>query len=489
MSTAIFSAPLPLNRVRRHLPESEDNKLTTPELPVFRNRAGASAHRSKTVRPLPRRKWKTSLGLTAAVSAIVLVASFETWKSNPSAAHTAASQPADDSRSVTIAQPAPAPKPSIVLPATVRPWQTTTLHARVSGYLAAWHKDLGESVTAGESLAEIDTPELDQEVVQGEALVREATAAVAQAKAERAEAQADLEVAQAQLHRIQADTSLARSQLLRREKLVTSRAVSQEELETSQRQVEARTADLAAAQSDIVRRRTNLETRAAIIEVREATAKSRLASVNRLKELQGFKRIAAPFDGVVVRRTAEVGMLVTAGLQSLFVVEDMSRVRVQINVPQTYAMQMGHGVAGTVNVPESTLPGVTGTVTRVADSVDATSRTMLAEIELDNGANQFQPGSYAQVTLTAATGPTLWTVPSNTLAMRVDGPQVAVVDGEDRVELKLVTLGRNLGSRVEVIVGIRGDERLIVNPGDDLTNGMRVRVAEAPKASHEMATK
>jgi len=444
---------------------------------------------NNVIRPIRRRSWKTSVGLAVAVSAVVLIASFESWKALPSEPVAASSQPVEMSKTVMIDRPAQSATASVVLPATVRPWQTTALHARVSGYLAAWHRDLGAPVHAGEVLAEIETPELDQEVAQGEALVREAAAAVVQARAERTEAQADLQVAEAQLDRIQADTALARSQLSRREKLVASRSVSQEELETSQRSVEARTADVAAAQSDIVRRRTNLETRAAIIEVREATAKSRLASVDRLKELQGFKRIVAPFDGVIIRRAAEIGMLVTAGQESLFVVEDMSRVRVQINVPQTYAMQTTSGVTVMVSVPESTQAAVSGTVTRVAESVDSTSRTMLAEIELENASHRFQPGSYAQVTLAASQSGAIWTIPANTLAMRVAGPHVAVVNDQDQVVITPVGLGRNLGSRVEVIEGIRGDERLVVNPGDELTNGTPVRVGQSGGINHEVARK
>jgi len=489
VSTAIFAAPMGLNRVRKHLERPADNSLTVRELPVFRARPTVVPGPGHENRPSRRRAWKTSLGMAAAVLAVIVVASVESWKATPAASHAAVNQSAETLRSVTIAQPARTASAGVVLPATVRPWQTATLHARVSGYLTAWHKDLGESVKAGDVLAEIDTPELDQEVAQGEALVREATAAVAQARAERAEAEADLQVAEAQLDRIEADKALAKSQLLRREKLVASRAVSQEELETAQRQVEARTADVTAAQADIVRRRTNLETRTAIIEVREATAKSRLASVSRLKELQGFKRIVAPFDGVIIRRTAEVGMLVTAGQESLFVVEDMSRVRVQVNVPQTYAVQTSRGAAAMVSVPESTRAAVAGTVTRIGESMDAANRTMLVEIELENGSRRFQPGSYAQVALAASEGDATWTIPSNTLAMRVDGTHVAVVDDQNQVMMKLVVLGRNLGSRVEVIEGIHGNERLVVNPTDDLTNGMRVQVGKVGDENREVARK
>ncbi len=340
---------------------------------------------------------------------------------------------------------------------------------------------------AGELLAEIETPELDQELAAAKALVREAEAAVAQARAERKEAEADLKVAEAQLVRIEAESELARSQLVRREKLLANRSVSQEEYETSMRQVEARTADVAGAESDIVRRRTNLETRAAIIDVREATAKSRRANVERLNELQVFKRIVAPFDGVVTRRTAEVGMLVTAGKESLFVVEDMSRVRVQMNVPQTYASQTSPGVMASITLPESSQEAVPGKITRVAESVDSTSRTMLAEIELENAGHRFQPGSYAQVTLTTAQNSAAWTIPTNTVQMRVDGPHVAVVNEQSRIEIKRVTLGRDLGPRVVVVDGIRGDERLVVNPTDDLVSGLQIRINNAEVPNHEVA--
>jgi RND family efflux transporter MFP subunit len=191
--------------------------------------------------------------------------------------------------------------------------------------------------------------------------------------------------------------------------------------------------------------------------------------------LQRFKRIVAPFAGVITSRTAEVGMLVTAGKESLFVVEDLSRIRVQMNVPQTYAMQATPGTTANVVLPESSLAPVAGQITRIAESVDPASRTMLAEIELDNTSHRFQPGSYAQVQLALPQHGAAWTIPTNTLSMRVDGPHVAVVDDEFQVELKRVTLGRDLGNRIIVTGGIQGDERLVVNPSDDLASGDRVK--------------
>jgi multidrug efflux pump subunit AcrA (membrane-fusion protein) len=353
--------------------------------------------------------------------------------------------------------------------------------ARASGYLTAWNKDLGATVKAGEVLATIETPELDQEVAEANASFHEAAAAAVQARAELQEAEAELQVAEAQRVRVQADANLAVSQLARREALLKTRAISEEEYDTFQKQVEARNADVRAAESDVARRRSNLDTRAAVIAARDATAKSREANVERLKELQAFKHIVAPFDGVVTNRNAEIGMLVTSGKDVLFTIEDMSRVRVQVNVPQAYAAQTAPGTSATVHVPETAAKPTAGTITRIAEGVDPTTRTMLAEIELANPSRRFQPGSYAQVSLTTTADASSWTIPTNTVQMRVDGPHVAVVDDQHQIELRRVTLGRDLGRRVVVTDGIDGGERLVVNPGDGLAAGTSVKLAGSAK--------
>ncbi|MCE9605661.1 MAG: efflux RND transporter periplasmic adaptor subunit [Planctomycetia bacterium] len=426
--------------------------------------------------------WKTLAGVLV-VAVVVLL---QPWKLLHSETIAATGTEAAAVKTVKIDRPSPAATSEVVLPATLRPWQTTTLHARVSGYLTAWHKDLGAKVKAGEVLAEIETPELDQELAEGEATAMESLSAVVQAKAERQEAEAELNVAEAQLNRARADAELAISQLGRRERLLVSSAISQEEYDTFQKQVEARNADVAAAQADVARRRTGLSTKAAIIEAREAAAKSRQANVERLKETLRFKKIVAPFDGIVTGRSAEVGMLVTAGKEALFVVEDMTRIRVQVNVPQAYAVQTGRGTSALVRIPEAAL-STTGTVTRTSESVDAANRTMLAEIELDNTTLRFQPGSYVQVTFTAKQSGTAWTIPANTLQMRVEGPHVAVVNAKNEVEIKRVELGRDLGRRIVINAGVRGDERLIVNPDEELRNGLVVQVAPSAPVGDEIA--
>ncbi|HET6880255.1 MAG TPA: efflux RND transporter periplasmic adaptor subunit [Pirellulales bacterium] len=445
--------------------------------------------RSQVVRkrtaPRPKPSRKALLWLAAAVL-VIAAALAQPWKSS-SGEDVETSESEAPARNVKVDRPSAATTASVVLPATIRPWQTTTLYARVSGYLKAWHHDLGAHLKAGELLAEIDTPELDQELAEAKSLASEATAAAVQAKAERTEAEADLKVAEGQLARIEADLGLLKSQLVRREKLVKGGNVTREEYDTFRKQTDARSADLAAQKADVARRRANLTTRAAIIEVREATAKSRQSNVARLEELQLFKRITAPFDGTVMRRTAEVGMLITAGQDALFAIEDTSRVRVQVNVPQACAAQTRPGVAAAISLPEATTPDVQATVTRIAESVDAASRTMLAEIELENPAHRWQPGSYVQVALTMPQDGTAWTIPTNTVSMRVEGPHIAVVNEGNQVELKPVRLGRDLGARVVVLEGIGGDERLIVNPGDDLTSGARVEVSPSLRAPTELA--
>jgi multidrug efflux pump subunit AcrA (membrane-fusion protein) len=437
----------------------------------------------------PRRSWGKRLVLVATTVVMVaaLVVAYKSSESATSHDGFAADAATDALKVVNVDRPTPSTMASIVLPATIRPWQTATLHARASGYLSAWHKDLGAAVQAGEVLAELETPELDQEVSEGVALAREATAAVAQAKAERVEAEADLQVAEAQLVKVNSEVELTKLQLGRREQLLAKRAISQEEYEVFRRDLEVRAADVTSAAADVARRRTNLETRAAIIEVREATANSRQANVDRLKELQRFKRIVAPFNGIVTHRSAEIGMLVTAGKEPLFVVEDMNRVRVQVNVPQTYAMQVAAGAAATVSVPESAMPAVPGTITRFAQSVVSSSRSMLAEIELENTTHHFQPGSYAQVALTTQQRNSAWSIPASAVSMRVEGPHVVVVNDHNQIEIKPVSLGRDMGPRIVVTEGIAGDERLVLNPGDDLVSGTRIQIGHGGQTTDSVA--
>lgn len=452
------------------------------------------SHSTESQQPEPIAATSPTGGTKSSVAKIVVVVAvvgaavaLQPWKlihskSTAAEVRIAAEESAEPKKTVQVERPAATSLSEVVLPTTLRPWQSATLNARVSGYLTAWHKDLGARVTAGEVLAEIETPELDQQLAEAQATAAEAIAAVVQSQAERQEAEAELNVAEAQVHRAKADAELATSQLARREKLLPTNAISQEEYVTFQKLVQARDADVAAAQADVERRRMSLTTKAAMITAREAAAKSRQANVERLNETLRFKKITAPFDGVITSRTAEVGMLVTAGKEALFVLEDMTKIRAQTNVPQAFAVQAGIGTKVSVRVPEAGLV-TTATVTRTAESIDPVSRTMLAEVELENSSRRFQPGSYAQSTFSTKQGDAAWTIPSNTLQMRVEGPHVAVVNERNRIELRPVKLGRDLGKRIIVASGLSGQERLVVNPDEELRSGLAVRVVESKSAA------
>jgi len=479
--------PAALDQALAAFAQSGEFRRTTGQLPLMLPHSQSVRRLARSEAPA-RRGWKLFAWPAAALlAALPVLAIVQPWNAFHTAAPAASHAHDAHARTVNVSSPELASASSVVLPATVRPWQTATLHARVSGYLATWHADLGKQVKAGELLAVIDTPELDQELAQAEAQAQEADAGVTQAKAEREEADSDLKVAQAQLARAKAEEVLAKSQLSRREKLRASKAIPQEEYDTMLRQLEARTAEVAAAEADVARSRTNLDTRSSVIQAREAMANSRVSNVERLRELQGFKEIVAPFDGVVTRRQAEVGMLVTAGSEPLFVVEDVSRVRVQTNVPQAYAAQTREGAAAKVSVPESSNAAESATISRTSESVDATSRTLLAEIELENADRRYQPGSYARVTLAMSRNEASWTIPANTVLMRVEGPHVAVIDNRERVELKRIRLGRDFGSRIAVLEGISGQERLVVNPTDDLVAGSSVEVAATKTPGVDLA--
>ena len=389
-------------------------------------------------------------------------------------------------RRVHVTGPEWAAVGEVTLPATLLAHQWTDLYARVNGYVKGWKADIGTKVKAGELLAEIDTPELDQELQQAEAQLKQGEAELEQARAEQEEAQADVKLAEANLNRARANLEFAGSQQTRYRQLTGSGAASREEYESIVRDRDARKAEVDAAQADLNRRKTNLATRAAIIGSRAATVNSRRANVQRLQELQGFKQIVAPFDGVVARRHAEVGTLVSAGsgpnVRPLFSVGQPDVLRVQVPVPQTYAVGVREGDQAQVTIPEYPDRTFPARVARTANAVEPSSRTLLVELELPNTDGALLIGAYAQVKLQAKRTDAGLLVPAHTLVMRTDGPHVAAVSG-DRVRLQKVRLGRDYGAKVEVVAGLSGGEALVVNPSDDLRDDQRVEVAGRGEAA------
>ena len=313
----------------------------------------------------------------------------------------------------------------LALPGTLQGYVQAPISARATGYVKRWHKDIGSRVEKGDLLAEIETPEIDQQL----------SAAVAA----RQQAASSLD--------------LARSSFERWESLRKRDAVSQQEVD------ERRSADAQA--------RANL-----------AAAD---ANVERLRQLEGFKRVVAPFSGVITRRNVDVGDLIDAGGgRALFLLAQTDPLRVYINVPQTYAQMIKRGQQVEVTLTELRGQTFKGDIVRTAASIDAATRTMQVEINLPNKDGALLPGSFVQVALPLPATDSL-SIPANALLFRPEGPRVAAVGADGRVSLRTVRIGRNYGTSVEVADGVTANDRLVLNPPDSLNDGDQVSIAPEPK--------
>lgn len=310
----------------------------------------------------------------------------------------------------------------LALSGTLRGHNEAALYARTNGYLQRWTKDIGDKVQKGELLAVIDAPEIGQELLQARA-VRE---------------------------QIEARVGLAQSSLARWQGLRERDAVSQQELDERAAGLRQAKADLSAAN----------------------------ANIRRLEELRSFQRIVAPFSGVVVRRNVEVGVLIGAGnngsARELFHLAQIDPLRVSVAVPQTYAADVRVGQPVSLRLIEK--PGVqlAGKVARTAGAMEADSRAMTVEIELPNPDGQLLPGAYVEASFSLGSASRNLLVPSSALQFRQEGPRLAVVDAENRIVLRPVKLGRDLGRTVELLSGITREERFVLNPHDALEAGETV---------------
>jgi RND family efflux transporter MFP subunit len=356
---------------------------------------------------------------------------------------------------VTVVHPQQAPaQTDVSLPGNLQPLYSASIFARTNGYIAKRFVDIGSHVKAGQLLAIIATPEIDQQLNQARADVVEAAAMIEQAKAAYQQAQANLDIA-----RITRD---------RYTPLIKKHAVTQQSLDEADQTFNARTADLAAAQANI--------------DVAEASLKSKQAIVGRLAQMQGFERVVAPFDGVITARNIEQGDLVNDGsndgAKSLFSIAQSNILRVQVEVPQSDALSIKAGQQAAVTVQE--IPGrrFIGTVTRSAESVDLGARTMLTEVQVDNRDGTLIPGMYGQVAFDIKAARPSLIIPSTALVIDKNGMHVVSVSADKRIHILPVNIGQDLGARVEISQGLHGGETLVSNPSDLLNNGQRVSIAQ-----------
>src|ERR1700733_1709897 len=335
---------------------------------------------------------------------------------------------------VTVATTKPSAQSGLselILPGNIQANYEAPIYARTSGYLKRWLVDIGTPVKAGQLLAEIESPEVDQQLRQAEA---------------------DLSTAEA--NQKIADLTAQRWRDLR-----STDSVSKQEADEK----------IASAASG------------------DAQMQAAHANVQRLKELSGFEKIVAPFDGVVTARNTDIGQLIAAGENTgpaLFRVADMHRLRTYVTVPQTYAASMKPGIKADLKFPDR--PGKTyiATLDSTSSAIDQTTRTLLAQLVIDNKNGELLPGAYAEGGLNlppGAAGP-IFKLPANVLLFRSDGLHVGTVHANNHVVLKTVEVGRDFGSDVEIIPGLNADDNVILSPPDSLTEGMAVRLATPAKA-------
>lgn len=375
----------------------------------------------------------------------------------------------------------------LTLPAQTLPFEQTTLYPRLDGYVARWHADRGARVTTGQLLAEIDAPELDQQARQAEAALAQGRAMLGQLRADRTQAEAEADSATARVRVADADTALAEQELGRATVTVRSGVASRTDYDTAVRNQDAAVARAAAAKADAAAKASLVTGRGAAITTQEATVQGLEADFDRLKELQKFKRVVAPFAGTVTSRQAEVGMRVTAaGANALFHVQNSSVLRVQVDVPQRYAAAARRAAAAQVIVPEQPDRPLPAAVARTANALDPTTRTLRVELDLPNADRVVLAGTFARVRLRVPADRPAVSVPVGALRYTPDGVQVAVVAG-GVIELRRIGLGRDYGRSVEVATGLTGTEQLVMNPADDLRAGEPVRIAGERPADDQTA--
>lgn len=316
----------------------------------------------------------------------------------------------------------------VVLPGTVQAWHEAPIYARTNGYVKAWKTDIGTRVEAGDLLAEIETPEVDAQLQQ---------------------AQADLATAEA-------NSRLAQSTAARWQGLLKTNSVSKQETDEKVSDAAAKIAGTASAR----------------------------AGVERLKQLESFKRVVAPFAGIITARNIDTGTLINSGSGAsleMFHIADVSKLRIYVQVPQSYTPSISPEVAAVLHFSEQPGKEFKAQFVDTSHALDSATRTLLVQFSVDNAEGTLMPGGYTETHLKLPGQASAVRLPANTLLFRSDGLQVAIVDADSKAQLKSITLGRDFGKEVEVVAGIAPGDAIVLNPPDSLISGEKVRVAEPKK--------
>jgi RND family efflux transporter MFP subunit len=364
---------------------------------------------------------------------VIVVAVVVIWGiSSRRAANAQLSQETRDLAIPTVAVIHPklgAPQQEIVIPGDMQPYADAGIFARTNGYLKKWYADIGTNVKEGQLLAEIDSPEIDQQLEQ---------------------ARADLATAQANF-------KLAEVTATRYKDLLKTDSVAQQDVDNASGNYDARRTAVESAQ----------------------------ANVKRLQQMQSFEKVYAPFSGMITARNTDIGQLIDSGssggtARELFHIASMNPLRVYVNVPQYDSPEIKPGLHADLVLTEFPGKRFQGTVVRSSGAIDSTSRTLLTEVDVENSSHLLKPGGYVEVHLKMPSPVNTYTLPVNTTIFKSQGLQVATVQDGKTIKLIPVTPGRDFGTDIEIVAGLKGDESVVLNPSDSLSDGTQVRLAETP---------
>jgi RND family efflux transporter MFP subunit len=392
-----------------------------------------SRHQPPTIQPppdMPPASPRKALMIVAVVIAILVIAGAFTLLGHASHERALASETERETvPTVAVVHPlAEKPDEDLVLPGTLQAYAESPIYARTNGYLVRWYKDIGSRVKEGELLATIDTPEIDQELNQSKAARQQI-------------------VAQMDLAKISAD---------RWENLRKTDSVSAQEADTQMSGYKQAQANLAASD----------------------------ANVKRLEQLEGFKRVYAPFSGVLTKRNVDPGALINAGAgaagRELFDVARVDPLRVYASVPQAYMPFIKVGSSTTVTLQEYPGQKFLGKVARTAESIDPNTRTLLTEVDVPNKDQKLLPGSFGEVHFAVGSNVDKVTVPVNAMLFRSQGAQLAVIGSDNKVQLRPINIGKDYGASLEILGGVSIHDQIVINPPDSLENGQQVNVAPSP---------
>jgi multidrug efflux pump subunit AcrA (membrane-fusion protein) len=381
---------------------------------------------------------------------------------------------------VSVAQPRAANGPNeLLLPSSIQAIEETAIYARTNGYVRERYVDIGSRVAADAVLAQIDTPELDKELSQARATAAQARAGLAQAQASLGQAQANLHQARAGLDQSVANMDLARVTADRFTELEQKELIARQDADERRTASTAAQATTAAARANVDAMQANIGALDASVVAARANVAASEANVERLLALQSFQRVQAPFAGIITARGIDRGALITAGTGAgpLFRLARTDHLRIFVNVPQTAVRSIDAGQEAQVLVSEFRGRRFVGRVASTAGALDPSSRTLLTEVRLPNPDGALLPGMYAQVKFTVLSATPALLVPATTLVVGADGARVIVVRDDRTVHYQPIELGRDLGRTVEILSGLTGNERLVVNPPDGLKEGDRVVLA------------